>query len=112
MDGANYWTLNQVQAAMSYAVPTGNKPVSYNYDPPPGVPRRSGEFAEHTVAVRDARPLIPVLSLDREGFQLVRHDTKVRDFYDEDELKRVYYPEVEALVKKHTGAVRVHIFDH
>jgi hypothetical protein len=112
MDGAKYWTLNQVQTAMSYAVPTGKKPVSYNYDPPPGVPRRSGEFADHTVTVRDARPLIPVLSLDREGFQLVRHDTQVRDFYDEDELKRVYYPEVEALVKQHTGAVRVHIFDH
>jgi len=112
MDGGKYWTLNQVQTAMSYAVPTGQKPVSYNYDPPPGVPRRSGQFADQTVAIRDARPLIPNLSLDREGFQLVRHDTQVSDFYDEDELKRVYYSEVEALVKRVTGAVRVHIFDH
>lgn len=112
MDGGRYWTLNRVEAAMSYAVPTGKKPVSYNYDPPPGVPRRSGEFADRTVPIRDARPLIPTLSLDREGFQLVRHDSRVRDFYDEAELERVYYPEVEALVKRVTGAVRVHIFDH
>ncbi|HEY7688168.1 MAG TPA: CmcJ/NvfI family oxidoreductase, partial [Dongiaceae bacterium] len=82
------------------------------YDPPPGVPRRDAIFAEHVVPIRDARPLIPVLSLDREGFQLVRHDTQVRDFYDEDELKRVYYPEVEELVKEVAGAVRVQIFDH
>jgi len=36
----------------------------------------------------------------------------VRDFFDADELKRVYYPEVEALVKKVSGAARVVVFDH
>jgi hypothetical protein len=50
--------------------------------------------------------------LDREGFKLVPHQTRVADFYDEEELKRVYYPEVERLVKAETGASRVHIFDH
>ena len=76
---------------MSFAVPPadGAKPVSYNYEPPPGVPRRSGQFADSTVTVRDARPLAGALSLDREGFKLVPHQTRVHDFYDEDELKRV-----------------------
>ena len=43
MDGAKYWTLDSVPAAMSFAVPPpdGAKPVSYNYEPPLGVPRRS-----------------------------------------------------------------------
>ena len=36
----------------------------------------------------------------------------MRDFLDADELKRVYYPEVEALVKKVSGAARVVVFDH
>ena len=40
------------------------------------------------------------------------HDTKVQDFFDEDEIKRVYYPEMEALVKAESGAKRVVVFDH
>ncbi|HEX2387140.1 MAG TPA: CmcJ/NvfI family oxidoreductase, partial [Candidatus Binatia bacterium] len=42
----------------------------------------------------------------------VRHDTKVADFFDEDEIRRVYYPEMEALVKAESGASRVVVFDH
>ena len=114
MDGAKYWTLNTVPALMSFAVPQpgGVKPVSYNYEPPPGVARRTGVFADSRVNVRDGRSLAGALSLDREGFKLVPHQSRVHDFYDEDELKRVYYPEVERLVKAETGATRVHIFDH
>jgi len=37
---------------------------------------------------------------------------KVRDFFDAEELKRVYYPEAEALIKKVSGASRVVVFDH
>src|SRR5262249_22715174 len=36
----------------------------------------------------------------------------VADFYDEDEVRRVYYPEMEALVKAESGASRVVVFDH
>jgi hypothetical protein len=36
----------------------------------------------------------------------------VRDFYNAEEVRRVYYPEVERLVKEKTGAVRVIVFDH
>ena len=52
------------------------------------------------------------LSLDREGVALVEHHSAVRDFYDEDELRRVYYPEAERLVAEVTGASRVLVFDH
>ena len=50
--------------------------------------------------------------LDREGFRFIRHDTKVGEFYNEDEVRRVYYPEMEALVKAESGASRVVVFDH
>jgi hypothetical protein len=46
------------------------------------------------------------LSLDSEGLAVVKHRSAVRDFYDEDELRRVYYPEAERLVAKVTGATR------
>ena len=34
------------------------------------------------------------------------------DFYDEAEIRRVYYPEMEALIKAESGAKRVVMFDH
>src|SRR5207249_7687679 len=51
-------------------------------------------------------------SLEREGFVLVKHETKVANFYDEEEVRSVYYPEIERLVKEMTGAAKVLIFDH
>ena len=50
--------------------------------------------------------------MERHGFRFVRHDTKVREFYDEDEIRGVYYPEMEALIKAESGAKRVVVFDH
>ena len=50
--------------------------------------------------------------LEQNGFHFVRHDTKVEDFFDEEELRRVYYSEMEALVKAEIGASRVVVFDH
>ena len=62
--------------------------------------------------IRDARPLIDQLSLDREGFVLLRQQSAVKSFYDEDEIKSVYYPECEHVMKEATGATRVVAFDH
>ena len=45
----------------------------------------------------------------RDGGQL---DTlEVEDFYDQDEVKRIYYPEVEQLLKEATGAEKVVLAD-
>ena len=60
--------------------------------------------------VRDGRH--GKFSLDENGFIFVEHKTAVRDFFEPSELKRVYYPEVEPLIKKVSGAKRVHVFDH
>jgi hypothetical protein len=36
----------------------------------------------------------------------------MRNFYDENEVRAIYYPEVERLVRDCTGAAKVVIFDH
>jgi hypothetical protein len=64
------------------------------------------------VPVYDARPLAPSLSLDVEGFVLKRNTSAVTNFYDPTEVRSVYYPEIEQLVKEATGAVRVVAFEH
>jgi hypothetical protein len=104
--------LAGVEADLVYLAPMSERPHTYTYDPPPGVPKTNTVNAPHRVMVQDARPIARDLSLDREGFALVEHRSAVRDFYDEDELRRVYYPESERLVAEATGAVRVITFDH
>ncbi len=101
-----------VLASLNYIAETTDKPVYYAYDPPPGTPRQTGRFFPQIVPIRDARALADELSLDRQGFELTRHETTVKDFYDPEEVRTVYYPEVEGLLKEATGAIKVVIFDH
>ena len=42
--------------------------------------------------IYNGRAIADNLSLEREGFILVRHDTRVKDFYQESEIRSVYYP--------------------
>jgi hypothetical protein len=100
-----------VQATLNYFAESSEKPVIYTYDPPPGIPRTTGKSEPHSVLIHNAR-LEQQLSLDRQGFQLVRHETAVQDFYDRAEVKKVYYPEIEMLLKQVTGAEKVVVFDH
>jgi hypothetical protein len=112
MDGKTSSIAEVIEAQLNYLRPGDEAPYSYAYDPPAGVPPRFGGIEPHTVPIRNGRVIADLLSLDREGFQLCRHVTDVVDFYDADEVRRVYYPEVEQLAKEVTGAAEIVIFDH
>jgi hypothetical protein len=88
--------------------------VNYTYDPPPGVPRNSGEVDPRKVAIRNAR-LEKGLTLDVAGFELIKHRGTLDDwasFQDGELVKTVDYPEVAEALRQHTGAEKVVIFDH
>lgn len=104
--------LDWVEAPVNYLADLSTKPVTYNPPAGTGIPRRDGNYRDFKVRVQDCRPIAPELSLDRQAFILTHHDTAVRDFYDEQEVKTAYYAEVEALVRRETGAAKVVIFDH
>jgi len=104
--------LPYVEGILNYLAPMAERPMNLAYDPPPGVPRSTGVPEAHRVTIYNVRPVAARLSLDSEGLALVTHNSAVRDFYDEDELRRVYYPEAERLVAEITGAARVLVFDH
>lgn len=76
------------------------------------VPDHEGNFVMQPVPIHNGRSRSKAFSLDREGFVLVPHSTRIRDFYNDGEIAAVYEPEVTALVKRETGANRVEIFDH
>ena len=101
-----------IEAPVNYLADLSVKPVTYNPPPGTGLPRREGNYKYFNVRVHNARPYANELSLDRQAFILAHHDTDVRDFYDDAEIKAVYHAEVEALIKRETGAVKVVVFDH
>jgi hypothetical protein len=88
------------------------KPHTYAYALPPGQPTTNMVPDVRQLPIYDMRPLGDAMSLDREGFQLLTAPTEAGDLYDEDELRRVYYPESEWLIAEATGANRVVVFDH
>lgn len=95
-----------------YTLDTGEKLVNETFGPNNIRRSRTGTDDVRRVNVRNGRLVLDRLSLDEQGFVLVGHSTAVGDFFDEEQLKSVYYPEVEQLIKKLSGAARVVIFDH
>jgi hypothetical protein len=112
MDSPAALDRGSIVAPLNFLVPMAEKPVAYNYEPPPGTPVRTSRSIEYQVRIHDARPLIDRLSLDREGFVLLRHQTAVSNFYDEEQIASIYYPECERVMQAATGAHRVVAFDH
>jgi hypothetical protein len=105
--------LSAVEGVLNYFKPSTEKPRTYTYNPPPpGEPMSTVVSEPHAVPIRDARPVLAQVSLDREGFDLIRFETAATDFDDDDAVKAVYYPEAERAVREATGADRVFIFDH
>ena len=100
-----------MQADITYTRATGEKLVNETFGPNNIRRKTSGTEEPHRVEISNGREARD-LTLDKNGFVLVEHRTAMRDFFDAQELKQVYYPEVEALIKKISGASRVIVFDH
>ena len=105
-------SFDNIKANLTYCVDTGVKPVNETMGEGNPVPNYSGKSKNHLVTLQNGRLIQDKFVLDDHGFQFIVHPTKVRDFYDKDELKKIYYPEMEQLIKDTCGASRVVVFDH
>jgi len=97
--------VHAVEAEISYIEP-GVRAVFY----PTDRSKSHMPMEKHRVRIESMRPQTDELSLDRNGFALLRSPSAVKDFYDPAEIKEVYYPEIQALVKQITGAAKVLTF--
>lgn len=95
---------------------TANQPpslhASFNYylaaadgsPPPPSYVDKPETYFRpadtRVLPVRDIRGDEDNYTLDKTGFQVIKHVSAERDFLDEEQIKRVYYPEVESLLKE------------
>lgn len=72
--------------------------------------------AKETMQVHDAREAVAKgeleLSLDTCGFVLLQNETKCANFRNKDTIRKLYYPEVVDLVRRHTGAEKALVTGH
>lgn len=75
---------------------------------------RRANTSVQDIRVHDARPAFEAgeTSLEGCGFTLDRNLTAVRNFRDEEEVARVYYPEISKIVQRATGAAGVYVRSH
>lgn len=102
----------EVQASLTFAIKQDAKPYFKSSALTGGLPEIHFKTENCLVDIRNMRPVADDLSLDRQGFVLLRHETSVEDLYDDAAVERVYNREIIALLKDYTGADNAVIFDH
>lgn len=91
----------EVQASIQYLVATSR--INRRFWAP-GAELNTGVYAPYPVTIRNARLAEETIELDKHGFCLARHRTKVVDFSDAATVTQVYPGEVAAFVRELTGA--------
>jgi hypothetical protein len=104
--------LENITAEIPYTIDSGEVLVNESFGPKNIHGRRTGTVELKTMQVINGRAITERLSLDDQGFVFVEHKTQVKDFFDEEQVRTVYYPEIEQLIRGESGASRVVIFDH
>lgn len=101
-----------ISAKFNYVIDTGAPAVRYIDWPEMAHLAVPPQYQQHEMRVQNGRPFAHTFDLDTHGFVFANHVTQVQDFTDEAQRKRVYDLEVQALIKKHSGAAEVLVFDH
>ena len=101
----------RIRAQLQYLAPSDDGSAVYHASQAGGAAAaHDGQYRWHEVDIADARGRD--LSLDRQGFMLMPHNSAVADFSDDAALADIYEPEINRLLRAVTGARRVHVFDH
>jgi hypothetical protein len=104
--------LNYVEANLNYIVDDGLKPVMYVDWPEEEHKAHLPKYEAHRCRIYDARPIADQFDLATHGFAFATIPSKVKNFYDKDEVERDYNKEVATIIKEAIGATDVVVFDH
>jgi hypothetical protein len=102
----------QTVAALNYLANLDEIPVFAQSEKIGESIRVNDNRAPCDVPIRNARLQPGAFSLDVQGFVLVEQDTKVSDFNNDDQLDRIYTPEIETLIAQAAGGTSAVVFDH
>ncbi|WP_316399102.1 CmcJ/NvfI family oxidoreductase [Bradyrhizobium sp. 33ap4] len=64
-------------------------------------------FVDHDVTIRNARPIVDELSLDKEGFALIQHRLSCANERDPEAFQKEYLDEMVPFIKDYFSASRV-----
>ena len=88
-----------VTGILQFTVPTGEKLVTQvsatgggQNDP------KTGQYEMKEITIHDGRPIADELDMEVQGFEFLEYPTAVTDFTDDEQVKNVYYPELEKLL--------------
>jgi hypothetical protein len=101
-----------IEAELTYIIDDGQPSIRYVDWPEEAHKAHVASYENRPTHIYNARLSDELFDLNRHGFLLVTEPTKVRNFYDEGEIKRIYYPETAELIKRNSGGKRVYVFDH
>ena len=105
-------TPGTIEAELDYLLDTGEVPYTFSGGPGSTAIDTNIKPDKRRVTLHDGRPLAGRFTLERTGFRFLGHATAMRDFFDEQAVRSLYYREMEELVKRESGAARVVVFDH
>ena len=93
------------------------KPYKLQYDPglKSEIPRTNVVSRHYgPVTLHDFRVLEKPMTFEKNGFCVLNMESELspEDFYDEDKVRRIYYPELQALVVEKFKATRVEVLEH
>lgn len=104
-------TQDALTAPLRFIIPQAEKPFFRSAAITGGTEEFFFETEEQRVAIADLRPVANQVTLDQEGFALLRAPSTVADFYDDSEVGEHYYDEIRELLARELGAEEVIIFD-
>jgi len=105
-------SLTFVETELSFIVDDGEKPVMYVDWPEEAHKAHPATYVGHRCRITDGRPMASAFTLPDFGFSFHYEPSLVKNFYDPEEIKKVYDREVANIIKRETGASRVVVFDH
>lgn len=90
------------------------KPYQVFLNLKPGIPSTNLVFEnDEYQEIVDVRGQQERFNLDKNGFEYITHESKVKAFDNQDEIESVYLPETEEIIRKHVKNVdRLLVFDY
>ena len=76
------------------------------------VAEHKGNFYSQAVQVSDARALSVLPDIERQGFCLKEHNSRVADFYNDNQLQEIYESEIVSLMSEIFSESEIRVFDH
>ena len=104
--------LESVEGELSYIVDDGKQSVRYVDWPEEAHKTHIPPYERRRVTIHNARLQTEAFALEQQGFVLREQPSAMSNFFDEAEIKQVYYPETAETIRRECGASRVVVFDH